>query len=117
MALRRAGVLLGNEHVADALGDLLPLLVHAGVPETPAVALHVVHDLRGVIQVINVRVLVRRHRFELLNAGQQTGIARPDTTVHAAQQTNRRHGDRAALTGRVAVTAAAHPRAVRAAAL
>ena len=44
---------------------------------------HVVHHLRGVVLVVDVVGLARRHGLEAVHAGQQAGVARADAHVFA----------------------------------
>src|SRR5579884_609870 len=109
MLRRRAFILPVNQAVADAA---LAVAVGAEVPVAPALALHVVHDLRGIIQVVNVVLFAGWIFAQLFDAVLQSGVFRADAAVLTTQQTNRGHGERGRLTRQVGKVAALVGRAL-----
>src|SRR5579875_415549 len=98
MLRRRAFVLLEDQEVADAA---FAVAIRTKVPKAPTLALHVMHDLCGIIEVVNIfslRPLARRMLAQHLDAILQSRVFRTDAAVLATQKPNRSHGERGWLT-------------------
>src|SRR5690242_18388889 len=68
-------VLTSDQRVADAI-----LATRAVIPQVPGLTAHVMHDLGGIVFVIDV-ARARRSLLDPLDAGKQTGVARVDPEI------------------------------------